>query len=867
MLVDKDEYLLFHSPDDVIGVKRSTDLENWADVDMIRLGQDEWPWASSTDATSSSTIIPRACPRRSWLSSTMAPRLKKPFVSLKLSTLLNTPDRKRMNMATETKLKTGVLGIVGVAIMEAVIMSPALGLCLFFLGPACWVSNVAADDAVSWVDPFICTDGDNGHTFPGAVTPFGLVKLSPDTDKSYHTATSGYDYSETRIHGFSHIRFGEGCLGSGGNILIKPGIVGFTNDKNKYRETYIKSSEKAVPGYYRVDFESGIRAELTVSPRVGFHKYTFPASGEASILVDLSRSYAGMLKASLKIENGNEVSGYVKSKNICGKQYFKLFYSIKFDKKFDNFKTWNKTWKGSNVSNEETACSGEDIGVWFGFSTSGNEIIRVKVGISPVSIEQAKYERDNEIPGWDFEQVRIKARRAWQDVLGKIEISGGSREMKTIFYTHLYHSCLDPVIASSSSGTYRAACDEYTIRKTSDTAPDYDYYCGWGLWDNFRKFSLLALTEPDIMQNVVRSLVDYYKNRYQGPFTGEYYWPAPTEAQGMEGLHFTAMVIADAYHKGLADFDIDAAFDGMMTDIEYMPCRDVGKALERASLAYAVMKMAKDLGRQKEYEKCRAIALSYKDLWNPGQMDNQGNVRGFFTPERRRVDDVETIGKYCYEGSLWQYRWFVPHDMKGFADLRGGREALADDLEYFFDHNFYMHINEQDIQAPFLFNYLGKPYLTQKWARSFTTKEVTQLYHNHGLYKQPIVKRIYRDDPEGYIRTMDDDYGALSSWFVFSAVGLFPGAPGDPHFLIGSPIFPEVRLRLRGNATFVVRANRVSEENFYIQSAKLNGNPYHKSWIGYADMIQGGLMELEMGPEPNLSWGSEQKDAPPSLSD
>ena len=167
-------------------------------------------------------------------------------------------------------------------------------------------SNAAAQDAVDRVDPFICTDGDNGKTFPGAVTPFGLVKLSPDTDKSYHTASSGYDYSETRIHGFSHIRFGEGCLGSGGNILIKPGIGSFTRDKNKYRETYIKSSEKASPGYYAVDFESGIRAELTVSPRVGFHKYTFPASGEASILIDLSRSYAGMLRASLQIENGNE---------------------------------------------------------------------------------------------------------------------------------------------------------------------------------------------------------------------------------------------------------------------------------------------------------------------------------------------------------------------------------------------------------------------------------------------------------------------------------------------------------------------------------------------------------------------------------
>ena len=737
-------------------------------------------------------------------------------------------------------------------------------LCLAFLGPVYWVPNTAADDVVNWVDPFICTDGDNGQSFPGAAWPFGLVKLSPDTDRPYHAAHSGYDYSQTQIHGFSHIRFGEGCVGSGGNILLMPGIGGFTNDKNKYKETYVKSSEKASPGYYTVDFESGIRAELTVSPRVGFHKYTFPASRQAYVLVDLSRSYAGMLEASLNVKNCNEVSGAIKSKNICGRQYYKLFYSIKFDRNFDSLKTWN----GSRVSHEATACSGENIGVWFGFSTSNNDIVRAKVGISAVSIDQAKYERDNEIAGWDFDQARVKVRKAWQDMLGKIAIPGGRRDLKTIFYTHLYHSYLDPVIASSSSGTYRAACDKDTIRKTLDTAPDYDYYCGWALWDNFRKFSLLALTEPDIMQNVARSLVDYYEHRYQGPFHGgEFYWPAPTEVQGMEGLHFAAIVIADAYHKGLTDFDIDAAFKGMMTDLDYFPRRNVGKALERACLAHAVMKMAEHLSRRKEYEKCRAIALSYKNLWNPTQKDNQGNVRGFFTPNRGTVDDVEEIGRYCYEGSLWHYRWFVPHDMKGFADLRGGREALADDLEYFFDHDFYMHVNEPDIQAPFLFNYLGKPYLTQKWARAFTTKEVTQLYHNHGLYKKPIVKRIYRDDPQGYILSMDDDCGALSSWFVFSAIGLFPGAPGNPEFLIGSPIFPEVRLRLKGNATFVVRANNVSEENFYIQSAKLNGNSYHKSWIEYSDMVQGGILELEMGPEPHLSWGSEQKDAPPSLRD
>jgi putative alpha-1,2-mannosidase len=204
---------------------------------------------------------------------------------------------------------------------------------------------------------------------------------------------------------------------------------------------------------------------------------------------------------------------------------------------------------------------------------------------------------------------------------------------------------------------------------------------------------------------------------------------------------------------------------------------------------------------------------------------------------------------------LWHYRWFVLHDVAGLAELAGGKEKLSDDLEYFFGHDFYMHLNEPDYQAPFLFNYLGKPYLTQKWARTFTTKEVTQLYHNHGLFEKPVVSRIYRADTKGYIETMDDDAGAMSSWFVMSAMGLFPYDPVEPIYQIGSPIFPELVLHLDNGKDFRIIAKNVSEDNFYIQSAKLNEKEFDQPWIDYKTLMEGGTLEFEMGSQPNKQWG------------
>lgn len=701
-----------------------------------------------------------------------------------------------------------------------------------------------AFDPLQYVDPFICTKGDNGQLYPGASYPFGMVQLSPETEGDSHV---GYYYEDEYIEGFSHLRIaGGGSKGKGGGLLIKPGIGTFTNKISEFREKYIKAEEKASAGYYKTELESGIKAELTVSPRVGFHRYTFPEAKKENryVVVDLSHSYVGMLNARLDVKSDHEITGMIKSLHNGGGGYHQLYYAIVSDVPFRSF----TSWKGSDIASDIRVREGNDTGVWLEFAGEGSRVVQLKVGLSSVSEEQAMIEATTEIKDWDFDAVKNTTAAVWREKLAKAEIRDGSDELKTIFYTHLYHSYLVPNISSSSNGTYRAANQPDSIFHTAGVAPDFTYYSTWSLWDDFRKYSLVSLMEPTIAKNIARSLVDYYRHRHNGD---PKYWPTPNIR-----MEFAGAVIMDAWNKGLGDFDAEMALKGMKEDYENTRVNKLSDKLEKAYHAWFAWKMAESLGRTDEAKQIADEVTAYKKYWCAEQKDNQGNVRGFFTSDGKPVPDVEAMEKDVYEGNLWHYRWFVLHDVDGLAELAGGKEKLSDDLEYFFEHNFYMHLNEPDVHAPFLFDLLGKPYLTQKWARTFTTKEVVQLYHNHGLFEKPVVKRIYRADPEGYIDTMDDDAGAMSSWFVMSAMGLFPLDPVQPVYLIGSPIFPELTLHLDNGKDFKIIARHVSEDHFYIQSARLNGKEFSQSWIDYKTILEGGILEFEMDDQPNSEWGT-----------
>ncbi|MFG1732963.1 GH92 family glycosyl hydrolase [Paenibacillus sp. 843] len=710
---------------------------------------------------------------------------------------------------------------------------------------------------VDYVDPFINTLGDNGQTNPGPTTPFGLVSLGPDSDGG---AFSGYYYEDKHLKGFSHLRFsGVGCSGGGGNILMMPQTSAFTKNSGEYKQKYDKSSEQASPGYYAVNLDSGVGVELSASDNVGFHRYTFPdAAGTGSVLVDLSNAYAGMVNANLKVENNREISGMVQSKNVCGHGYYTMYFSITFDHDFDSY----TSWQGDSVGTEAVR-TGANSGVWVNFNTAANKVVQAKVGLSPVSIEQAKYEREHDIADWDFDAQHAKVRNLWSELLGKIEITDGDERNKRIFYTQMYHMFLHPNKVSSSSGTFKAGRDENSIRQTAELGDDFEYYNGWTTWDDFRKYALFSVLEPQTYNNMVKSLVDLYETR--GAYTqwGEGYWPSPTVRN-----EFNGAVILDAYAKGFRDFDAYAALQGMAVDADNFSVNDgeISGKLEKARSGYFPMKLAEMLGDRDTYDKYKQVALSYKELWNPDQVDENGDKYGFFTPNGTSVSkaDITTVNKYAYQGNLWTYRWSASQDIKGLAELMGGKREMAKQLQDFFKRNEYVAINEPDLEAPYLFNYLGMPYLTQYYARQYTTEAVTQRYHNHGLYAYPIKSRVYRDDPEGYLPSMDDDAGGMSSWFVYSAMGLFPGNPGDANFLIGSPIFSELKLHLDGGKTFTIKANGVSSQNRFIQSAALNGQTFDQAWISYEDIMKGGVLAFDMGSEPNTEWGASPEAAPPT---
>lgn len=711
-------------------------------------------------------------------------------------------------------------------------------------------------DPVDYVDPFINTLGDNGQTNPGPSTPFGLVSLGPDGDGG---AFSGYYYQDKNLKGFSHLRFsGVGCSGAGGNILMMPQTGDFTNDSAKYKQPYDKKSEQASAGYYAVNLASGVGVELTASDNVGFHRYNFPdGAASRSVLVDLSNSYAGMLDASLSVENNREISGMVKSKNVCGHGYYTMYYSIEFDQDFQSYTSWKDGEQG-----EVESRSGSNTGVWVNFNpASSGKVVQAKVGLSPISVEQAKYERNHDIADWDFAGQHAKIRAAWSDILNKVEVTDADEENKRIFYTQLYHTYLHPKNVTSSQGTFRAARGENKVRQASELGDDFDYYNGWATWDDFRKYALFSVLNPQEYENMVKSLVDVYKTRGEYSQWGSGYWPSPTVRN-----EFNGAVVLDAYAKGFTDFDVYTALKGMGVDADNFGDQDkVSGQLEKARSGYFPMKLAEMVGDKTSYEKYKRIAQSYQDLWNPEQVDENGQKLGFFTPNGITVEgkEVTSVGKYAYQGNLWQYRWSAMQDMQGLADLMGGKTEMAKQLLDFFERDEYMAINETDLDAPYLFNYLGYPYLTQYYARQFTTEVVTQKYHNHGAYNYPLKSRVYRADPEGYLQSMDDDAGAMGSWFVYSAMGLFPANPGDAAFLIGSPIFSEVKLDVGNGKTFTIRANGVSSQNRFIQSAQLNGKEFDQAWISYEDIMAGGTLNFEMASEPNMAWGAMSKSAPP----
>ncbi len=732
-------------------------------------------------------------------------------------------------------------------------------------------------DLTRYVDPFIGTEG-AGNVIPGPSLPHAMVKLSPDTNVE-PGSVDGYEYSDDRIQGFSHTHLEGPGGGNNGysHILMIPTTGELQTSEEGYASLYSHEEETANPGYYAVNLlDHDVFAELTSTPHCGFHRYTFPESQDARILMDVGHTRGVSLGGGIEIVDDRTVQGYglysmhpivaiITLPDPGTTARMRVFFHAVFDRPFTSF----GTWRGEDNTPGSSRVSGRNIGAWLDYGTEEGDIVQVKVGISYIDVEQARENLEREIPGWDFSGTREEARHAWNGLLGRAEVQGGSDRDLFKFYTALYHSLLQPTdytehrrFWSGSDGTGAVfAADGFRF-----------YSDDWCTWDTFRTtHPLQTLLEPETRSDMVQSYVHLYE---QGGWLPKCTWQATGYSRVMIGNHAVS-VILDAHRKGLDRFDADRAYEAMRKSAtedndnagsqflcgylnlgtppayrslgfvpqECDPTQSVSMTLEYAYNDWCIAQMALALGREEDHQAFLERSLNYALHWNPdvGFMQPRSG-----TGEWIRPFDPSSGSGFC-EADSWKYTWFVPHDPEGLMELMGGPGPFVEKLDAFFEGGHYDPSNEPAFHVPYLYVYGGGPWKTQQRIRELMENAYTAL-------------------PSGL--PGNDDAGATSAWFVFSAMGFYPVCPGEPTYVMGSPLFKRITLGLNPGAKagkrFVIEAKNNSGENIYIQSATLNGSVMNRAWIRHEEIMAGGKLVLEMGPEPS-GWAAGTKNLPPGL--
>jgi len=713
----------------------------------------------------------------------------------------------------------------------------------------------------SYVNTFIGTGG-HGHTFPGATLPFGMVQLSPDSRLEGWDGCGGYHYSDSIIYGFSHTHLSGTGVSDYGDVLLAPtvGPIHYNNgaDGNPgYSSKFSHQNESAHAGYYQVYLEDyAVDVALTASKRVGFHQYTFPKSAQATLILDLEHRDE-VLESELQITAKNEVVGFRRSKAWATDQY--VYFVAQFSK---DFKTG--TLAKNDFPTELSQLNDKQLKASFVFDTNQGEQVLVKVALSAVSIASARKNLEAEIPHWDFNKTKHAAEQVWNKELSKINITS-DEETKHIFYTALYHSCIAPNVFSDVDGSYRGT--DLQVHKTNA----FDNYTVFSLWDTYRAtHPLFTLVNQERSNDFIKTFINQYKIGGQLPV-----WElAGTYTGCMIGYH-SIPVIVDAYLKGIRDFDVAKAYEAMLYSANknhlglasykkngFIAANDetesVSKTLEYAYDDWCIAQIAKELGKKADYKKFTERAQSYKNIFDP----NTGFMRAkmnhsWFSP----FNPAEVNFNYT-EANSWQYSFYVPQDIQGFAKALGGKKQLELKLDELFTSSSetpgrhqvditgkigqYAHGNEPSHHMSYLYNYVNKPWKTQE--------RVSQ-----------ILSELYSNSPDGL--SGNEDCGQMSSWYVLSALGIYSVTPGSDYYTIGSPRIESVQINLENGRQFIISAVGASEENKYIQSALLNGVDFNRSFIKHEEIMQGGTLEFVMGNQVNKSWASLDSEIPVSVID
>ncbi len=715
-------------------------------------------------------------------------------------------------------------------------------------------STAGPTDLTSFVDPFIGTGG-HGHTFPGATMPFGMMQLSPDTRLDGWDGCGGYHFSDSIVYGFSHTHLSGTGVTDYGDILFMPVLesgLKYNNGSDGtdgYRSSFTKSNEIAKAGYYRTLLNKhNIDVELTVTPRAGIHKYTFPSDAKKGVVVLDLKHRDKLLDSSFEKVSDTEIVGHRISEEWAKEQhlYFAAQFSSPIIKTSDDIKQHGPVYG-------------------LHFDLQKGEPLYVRIGISAVSIEGARRNLQAEITDWNFEKYKTAANNAWEKQLRKIEVTGGSKAQKTVFYTALYHSMIAPNLYQDVDGQYRGM--DLKIHKDDK----HIHHTVFSLWDTYRgAHPLYTLIEKERTNDFINTFLDNYEKGGILPI-----WELSGNYTGcMIGYH-SVPVIADAYQKGIRGYDTEKALKAMvhsarqdklgLDDYKEIGCipageehESVSKTLEYAYDDWCIAQMAKSMGQTAIYQEFIQRAQYYKNCFDPqsGFMrakSNQAWIEPFHPSE---------VNFHFTEANSWQYSFYVPQDIDGLAKILGGKDALETKLDMLFTASEettgrdqvditgligqYAHGNEPSHHMAYLYNYVNKPWKAQSYLRQ-------------------IMDDLYTDQPDGL--SGNEDCGQMSAWYVLSSMGFYPVTPGSNTYAIGSPIFESVNLNFENGKTLNIQAKNVSSKNKYIHSVTMNGLDYSKSYFMHEDLENGGEIVFEMAANPNEKWGTGAGDAPQSSID
>ena len=754
--------------------------------------------------------------------------------------------------------------------------------CVFL--PLFAISQNQPEDLLPFVKPIIGTQR-MGHVYPGATVPFGMVQLSPDTDTipyelngkynpDVYKYCAGYQYDDKTIVGFSHTHLSGTGHSDLGDILIMPttGILklnpGIAADPSTgFRSGFSHNTETVEADYYKVKLDKyNILAELTTTPRVGIHQYCFPASDDAHILLDLVSGIYNYedknIWTYLRVENDTLVTGF-RQTNGWGRTRT-VYFAIRFSKPFTDYGYQNNSkkqvyhgfWGKFDQNHHFPEIAGKQIRAYFNFKTTANEKILLKVALSSVSTKNALLNLQTEAPGWNFEQYKRKGQDAWRKELNKIRVTTLDKDDKISFYTSVYHAFINPTIYMDVNGQYRG------LDQNIHTAKGHTNYTTFSLWDTHRALHpLFNILQPKRNADMILSMLDHYDQ------SAEHMLPvwvnSANENWCMSGYH-SVSVIADAIVKGNTTFNIKRALDACITTSLFRPFDGLGEYIDRGYIScdhngtsvsttqeyayddWCIAQAAKKAGRMDVYTTYLKRSENYRHVFD--------TASGFMRPRlkdgsfRKNFDVLSTNDQGFIEGNAWNYTLYVPHDPTYLIKLMGGDKHFIRYLDSLFtmelpDKYFaeteditregiignYVHGNEPSHHVAYLYNWTSEPWKTQDKIRM-------------------ILRKQYSAAPDGL--GGNDDTGQMSAWYIFSALGFYPVAPGSDEYALGSPAIVHAVLSLENGRKFVIETKDQSAKNVYVQKIVLNGQELHRLYITHSEIMNGGKIVFYMGALP-----------------